>query len=448
MIKTLHLTNAWHATSGGISTFYRALLAAANEEGHLIRLVVPAESDRVERAGACGLIYFVRARKAPFNSSYRIMLPGAFLGPNGPVRRILDEERPDLVEVCDKYTLPYLGGLLRERWLLGKKFRPVTVGLSCERMDENFATYIDKGVWGEVLSRVYMKWFYFPMFDCHIAVSNHTANELIPASRGHKVRRRVWVCPMGVDCDRFRPQRRAESHRQKMMANCGGHEGTTLLLYAGRLAAEKNLPLLADLMERLTSDREHDFRLLIVGDGVMREGIERQCQQKAPGRVRFLGHVGDREELAGLYANADVFVHPNPREPFGIAPLEAMASGLALVAPRSGGVLSYATDENAWLGEADADTFAALVRSVVADPECRRRKTEAARATAERHRWQSAASRYLRLYQSLYDLHRSAAQPPLIPPRFYSTSGNWLGVEISTPTELAAHKPIFSKLFS
>jgi len=127
MIKTLHLTNAWHATSGGIATFYRALLSQANDQGHPIRLVVPGDADRLERAGPYGLIYFVKARQAPLNSSYRIMLPDTFLGRHGTIRRILDDERPDVVEVCDKYTLPYLCRLLRERWLLGQDFRPVTV---------------------------------------------------------------------------------------------------------------------------------------------------------------------------------------------------------------------------------------------------------------------------------------------------------------------------------
>jgi alpha-1,6-mannosyltransferase len=51
-----------------------------------------------------------------------------------------------------------------------------------------------------------------------------------------------------------------------------------------------------------------------------------------------LGYIADRELLADILANCDVFLHPNPHEPFGIAPLEAMASRLALVAPDSGGV--------------------------------------------------------------------------------------------------------------
>lgn len=447
MIKTLHLTNAWHASSGGISTFYRALLAAANQEGHQIRLVVPGESDRVETTGPCGRIYFVKARLAPLNSSYRIILPNAFLGRHGAIREILNEERPHLVEVCDKYTLPCICGLLRERWLLGRKYRPVTVGLSCERMDENFATYVGEGTMGQTFSRVYMKWFYFPMFDHHIAVSEHTANELLPASRGHKVRRGVWVSPMGADCDLFHPSRRTEPRRRALLARCGGNEQTTILLYAGRLVPEKNLPLLAEVMKCLARDADHDFRLVIAGDGILRVSLEELCRGSAPERVTFLGHVSDREKLADLYANADIFVHPNPREPFGIAPLEAMAAGLALVAPRSGGLMSYATDQNAWLNEANAELVAGLVREVVSDPARRRRRLEAARMTAQQYRWQSVASQYLRLYQSLYERQSGAAMQQMIEPRFYSTAGNWLGMEVRAAAQSRRDRTVLQHLF-
>lgn len=411
-----------------------------------MRLVVPGESDRIENAGPCGRIYYLKARLAPLNSSYRIILPGAFLGRHAAIREILNAEHPHLVEVCDKYTLPYLCGLLRERWLLGREFRPVTVGLSCERMDENFATYVGGGAIGQTFSRVYMKWLYFPMFDHHIAVSEHTAGELVPASRGHKVRRGVWVSPMGVDCDLFQPSRRTEQQRAALIASCGGNEQTTVLLYAGRLVPEKNLPLLADLMKSLARDREHDFRLLIAGDGMMRGALEEVCRESAPGRVTFLGHVSDRERLADLYANADIFIHPNPREPFGIAPLEAMAAGIALVAPRSGGLMSYATDQNAWLGKANAELFAGLVRAVVTDPERRRWRSEAARSTAEQYRWQAVASRYLHLYESLYERHRGTTMQQAIEPRFYSTAGNWLGMELRAATQSRPGKTVLQHL--
>ena len=64
-VKTLHLTNAFNDQSGGIATFYRALMDAANRQGREIRLVVPAEADRVEPVGVFGKIYHVRAPRAP-----------------------------------------------------------------------------------------------------------------------------------------------------------------------------------------------------------------------------------------------------------------------------------------------------------------------------------------------------------------------------------------------
>ena len=69
----------------------------------------------------------------------------------------------------------------------------------------------------------------------------------------------------------------------------------------------------------------------VVGLVVVTWHLQGQAETRVPGRVHFLGHLPDRRQLASLYANADVFVHPNPREPFGIGPLEAMASGLPLV---------------------------------------------------------------------------------------------------------------------
>ncbi len=81
----------------------------------------------------------------------------------------------------------------------------------------------------------------------------------------------------------------------------------------------------------------------------------------------MLGQINDTETLANLFANCDAFVHPNPREPFGITPLEAMASGLPVVAPNSGGVLSYANSENAWLSEPTAECFSEAIRDIFVD---------------------------------------------------------------------------------
>ncbi len=142
-MKTMHFTNSWHEKSGGIATFYRALIKEANRRQQQIRLVVPAERDRIEEAGEFGRIYHVQAPSAPFNSDYRAIYPSQFLFRGSKLQEILISERPDLVEISDKYTLNYLGILLRLRLMPAVDFRPIVLGNSQERMDDNVGVYLE-----------------------------------------------------------------------------------------------------------------------------------------------------------------------------------------------------------------------------------------------------------------------------------------------------------------
>lgn len=420
-MKTAHLTNAWCSTSGGIATFYRALMAEANRRGHEMRLVVPGEADGVEECGPHARIYYVRAPHAPFNGGYRLILPHRYLVPGSRIQRILAEEAPDLVEVCDKYTLNWLAGLLRIRALPAVRKRPTVVGLSCERMDDSFRAYVGAGRLAEWFCGTYMQWLYFPLCDHHITVSAHTAGELRAASGGHSVRRAVWIRPMGVDLSEMSPARRSAAARRRLLALTGGDDRTMLILYAGRLAREKNPLALIGMMTELAGDPETDYRLLVAGSGTMRRELEERAAQRARSRVTFLGHIGNRVELADLYANCDVFVHPNPREPFGIAPLEAMASGLPLVAPATGGVTAYANARNCWLAETEPAALAAAVRAVQGDSETKSARVAAALETAKKFDWPAVCSSFLDLYAEIHALREGLLDEPSLPPAFVST---------------------------
>ena len=125
-------------------------------------------------------------------------------------------------------------------------------------------------------------------------------------------------------------------------------------------------------------------------------------EKRVPGRVHLLGQIVDRSLLAKIYANCDALIHPNPREPFGIAPLEAMASGLPVVAPRFGGVLSYANEDNSWLAEPSGESFADAVRQVFGQEDARRTKVDAALRTAEEFSWSRVTARFFQLYDDLF----------------------------------------------
>jgi len=419
-LKTLHLTNCWHASSGGVGTFYKALFEAAEREGHFMRLVVPGEKTQVEEVGRFGRIYHIEAPRAPLNRDYRLVLPHRFLFRGTALQNIVNEEKqekPDLIEASDKYSMLYLAGLLRTGRLPGVKLRPTVVGTSHERMDENVAAYLTRGEAGRKFCEWYMKWVYFPMFHHHITVSEHTAAELVRASHGHKVRRGIWVAPMGVDSDRFTPERKSAAGRERLIGLCGGSPDVTILLYAGRLAPEKNLGLLIETAARLDPAR---YRLAIAGSGILLESLRQDCAARGLNHVAFLGHVADRELLADCFANADVFVHPNPREPFGITPLEAMASGLALVAPNAGGVTAYANESNCRLADPSPEAFARAIGDVSAGSNRR----VAARQTALDHSWSRVTRRYLQLYRELHALTQGQQITETIKAHTYSTPGD------------------------
>lgn len=419
-MKSVHITNYYHKNSGGISTSYNNLLAAAERHRRHVRLIVPGETESVEIVNEFAKIYYIPAKYSPlFDKRYRIMMPWQYMMKDSVIRKILLEEKPDLIEVTDKYTLSLLGVMIRTN-NFKKLGRPVLVHFSCERMDDNVGSFITSGRLGKWFARRVIGNYTMPSFDYHVANSAYTAEEFYESLRGKKsngflnwswrffkaprvaTEERVFVCPRGVDSSMFTPDRKSDDVRREMRDRAGVPEDSIVLLYAGRISPEKNIGLLVDLMKILSKDSQHDYRLLIAGAGPQSEWLQEQGKKAAPGKLKLLGHL-DKETLANYYANADVFVHPNPKEPFGIAPLEAMASGVATVAPNAGGILSYATNDNAWLVEPEGEQFASAVREIVDDPKLREQKIANALATARENTREASTDRLFATYDKIYE---------------------------------------------
>jgi alpha-1,6-mannosyltransferase len=404
-VTTVHFTNAYHSSSGGIRTFYHALLAAAPQHGRHVRLVVPGDRSAVEDVNPFARIYIVCARPSPvIDRRYRLILPHRYLWPGaGPLWSILDREQPDLVEICDKYSLCHFAGLVRTL----RRRRPALVGLTCERMDDNVDVFVSRSRLGAGFARRYIRDVYVPQFDAHIANSAYTAAE-IPHNPKHP--RPVYVRHMGVDTITFTPARRNRPRRERRRGELGLPSRAALLVYAGRLSPEKHAHLLVDMMRHLPSAAA---RLVVAGDGPLRPELMRRAAAECPGRIYFLDNIQDRSVLADLLTDADVFVHPNPREPFGIAPLEAMAAGLPVVVPDRGGVSSYAGAHNAWPSAPDGEALARTVLDALLKPVERERRRQRAFATAAAHAWPAAAAAFFDLYDHIASRRSREAEPNL-----------------------------------
>lgn len=423
-IKSVHLTNYYHKNSGGISTSFNNLLAAAERHQRFVRLIVPGEKEEVEDVNPYAKIYYVPAKYSPLiDKRYRVIMPWQYMLNDTIIRKILLLENAEMIEVTDKYTLSMIGAMVR-RHNFKRIGRPMLVHFSCERMDDNISSFLIKGRIGKWLASRIIGNYTVPSFDYHIANSTYTAEEfyesLSPENNPHRsnsffnwcwhllksarvpVTERIFICPRGVDSIHFTPDRQSDDVRREMLERSGIPEDAVILLYAGRLSPEKNIGLLIDLMKILTADEKQDYRLLIAGAGPQSDWLKQQSEKHAAGTIVQLGHL-EKDTLANYYANADVFVHPNPKEPFGIAPLEAMASGIPTIAPNAGGILSYATNENAWLVEPTGQHFANAIRDVVENASLRESKVAKALETARANTREVSTDHLFATYDKIYE---------------------------------------------
>ncbi len=134
---------------------------------------------------------------------------------------------------------------------------------------------------------------------------------------------RIWS--RGVDMSRFNPSRRSAEMRTRF----GAGPDTIVVAYIGRIAAEKGLGVAAAAMRRLEGDPS--IRFVVVGEGP----YEKKLRALAPANTVFTGRLSG-DALAEAYASADMFVFPSTTDTFGQVLLEAMASGLPVVAVDAG----------------------------------------------------------------------------------------------------------------
>ncbi|MGE5549324.1 MAG: glycosyltransferase family 4 protein [Bacteroidota bacterium] len=205
-----------------------------------------------------------------------------------------------------------------------------------------------------------------------IAVSRAVADDCLAAGF---TAGRVKVVPNGVDVARFRPGIPPASR-----ARLGLPPEVSVVVLTGRLSKEKGcLHALAALLPLLREDALH---LVILGDGEERGRLERLAAKNGAGdRVLFLGQQPDVRPFLAL---ADAVVSPGPREAFGLATLEAMAMGRAVVAVDAGGVPEVIEDgrDGLLVPPGDGLALAAAVYRLAGDEELRRTLGEGARKRA------------------------------------------------------------------
>lgn len=367
-MRIAFVTETWLPSTDGVVTRVTSTVRELRAAGHDVLVVAPgpAEPDFV---GA-------RVRTVP-TVGFRWIYGGKRWGlPVPRVGRQLREFQPDVVHVVN----PVLLGIVA---VIAARRAGIPLVASYHTNVAKYAGYYRLGWLAGVV------WWLLRRLHGAAAVNLATSSATCAELTGQGIERvRLW--PRGVDLDLFTPGRQSR---------CGGDD--VVALYVGRLAAEKGIDLLSSLAEPDTG-----VRLVLVGDGPARSELAAAFPAPA---VTFTGLLHG-SALATAYRSADVFVFPSTTETLGLVMVEALASGLPVLAvdsPASRELLAACPAVRLFPSE-QADKLPELVRQLRME-NATGELSALARREAEKWSWPAATDFLVSCYREVIAKRRVAA---------------------------------------
>jgi glycosyltransferase involved in cell wall biosynthesis len=322
-------------------------------------------------------IYGVPGFPLPLYPELKLALPRPSL------RQVLEDFQPDLIHVVNPAVLG-LGGLYYAKSLDVPLVASYHTHLP--KYLEHYGLGMLEGLLWELLKAGHNQ--------ANLNLCTSTAMQQELTSHGIE---RVEVWQKGVDTELFQPHLTSREVRSHLSQ---GHPDSPLLLYVGRLSAEKEIDRIKPVLEAIPG-----ARLALVGDGPYRQELEKHFADTSTFFVGYLTGI----DLATAFASADAFVFPSRTETLGLVLLEAMAAGCPVIAANAGGIPDIVTDGvNGYLFDPDDENGAiAATQRLLDNPEARETLRQNARLEAERWGW-AAATRQL---QGFYQLVLSQSMP-------------------------------------
>ena len=313
----------------------------SRREGLSHLVILPSAERRVADEGG-RRVYELPSLRLPWSHSYRMLLH------RRTVLRILERERPDVIEVGDPYWTAWVA------LEAGRRLGVPVVSF----YHSDFPRAIGRSA-VRFLGPLAARWLDPPIRRYLVKVYNQMDAVIVSNPRFSRILadcgiRRIVTVPLGVDPLRFRPSAAGARVRREL----GIADDERLLLYAGRLGREKRIRNLLEMRE-LLGER---FHLLIVGEGELGDEVRAVA---GTGRVHWRPYTTSTEELCAYYSAANLFVHAGVSETLGLCSLEAQACGVRVLAVRGGGVEStLAGEEPLVLADSSeaADLAAAVLR--------------------------------------------------------------------------------------
>ena len=329
-MRIVDVNEFYSPTGGGVRTYIDRKMGILADLGHELIVVAPGREDRVEERPGGGRVIYLKSPGMPFDRNYGLFWDRA------AIHRVLDDLDPDVVECCSPW---------RPAWFVGDWTGPDGQQRALKSFfmhNDNIAAYAQRWFAGfashDRIERAF-GWYsrymnrFLTRFDT--VVTNGPALEKRLRARGVRI---DAAMPLGIERGHFSPELRDDRLRAALLAQCDLPANGHLLLGLGRHHPEKRWRLVIDAVERAGSDLP--VGLMLLGTGVESAKIEARIAGSP--HIRMFRPVYDREWLARIVASCDALIHGSEAEPFGLVASEAMAGGLPLIVPDTGGCAEVA----------------------------------------------------------------------------------------------------------
>jgi glycosyltransferase involved in cell wall biosynthesis len=353
----------------GIVTRLRHTVDHLQRLGNQVLVVAP-DGGITEHKGA--KVYGVSGFPLPLYPELKMALPRPAIG------YALEDFQPDIIHVVNPAVLGLSG-------IFYSKVQKIPLLASYHTHLPQYLQHYGLGMLEGLL------WELLKGAHNQAALNLCTSTAMVEELSAHGIER-VDLWQRGVDTEIFQPDLASVEMRSRLSQN---HPQSPLLLYVGRLSAEKEIERIKPILEAIPQ-----ARLALVGDGPHRQALEKHF---AGTNTNFVGYLMGTE-LGAAFASADAFIFPSRTETLGLVLLEAMAAGCPVVAARSGGIPDIVTDGvNGYLFDPKADIQDAINATIRLLENQQERDTirQNARREAEKWGWASATRQLQDYYQKV-----------------------------------------------
>ena len=298
------------------------------------------------------------------------------------VKKVIENLDVDLIHLVTPFNIGLLG-------LYYAKQNDIPLTASYHTNFDQYLDYYNIN-FIENLAWKYLRWFH------NYAAINFCPSQVTLEELKERNFRNLDIWGRGIDTDLFSPD-----HRSKKFIEENALSEKISILYVGRAAKEKNISLILESLKKLNKKYKNKIELIITGDGPELDYLKKS----APENVIFTGFKKGLE-LSKIYASADIFAFSSLTETYGNVIIEAMASGLPVVAVYAGGVKENLIDKYNGLKceNDDVDEFASKLEKLILDDNFRKALSHNARNYSLDKTWQSVLEKFVnKLYEVIED---------------------------------------------